>query len=341
LSLWRNDWLRQLTDLETLLLSLHLGDAPGPVRRFIALEYVRRVELFIAESYEQQIFRCPVHLSVGQEAVAVGVCSALKTDDHVLSTHRSHAHYLAKGGSLFSMLSELLGKQTGCCGGRGGSMHLFDKSVNFDGSIPIVGSSLSIAIGVGFVLKKRGESIAVSFQGDASYESGQFYESLNFAATFCLPILVVVENNGYSTYSPIRDRQPANFSLKGVAEAFGVRYLGATGDDVEQVREAVETAIGEVRKATPAIIELSTFRRYEHCGPNLDDNLGYRSSSEIESFASRDPVTVSLDAVSKAGHSLNLLDIRSVIHEYVEREFERAMSSPDAFDVSPGMFLEE
>lgn len=329
-----------MTDLETILRSLNLGGAPSSVQRLVALEYVRCVELLIAESYKQQIFRCPVHLSVGQEAVAVGVCSSLRPDDHVVSTHRSHAHFLAKGGSLFSMLSELLGKQTGCCGGRGGSMHLFDKSVNFDGSIPIVGSSLSIAVGIGFALKTRGKSIAVSFQGDASYESGQFYESLNFATTFCLPILVIIENNGYSTYSPIRDRQPANFSLKGVAEAFGAHYLGATGDDVEQVREAVEMAIEEVRNARPAIVELSTFRRYEHCGPNLDDNLGYRSSSEIESFMSRDPVTVSLNGVSRAGHSLNLVEIRSMVQAHVEREFERAKASPDAFEASPGMFLE-
>ena len=203
--------MTDLDKLRCLIQSKIDSSIVAKLESYIRLVFVREVELMIAEKYSDQIFRCPVHLSVGQEATAVGVCINLGTNDKVVSTHRSHAHYLAKGGSLFAMLCELMGKESGCCRGRGGSMHLFDKDQGFFGSVPIVGSSLPIAMGIAFAEKQlQTGNIAVAFVGDAAIETGQFHESLNFASTFDLPLLIVIENNGYSTYAPIMDRQPKN-----------------------------------------------------------------------------------------------------------------------------------
>jgi pyruvate dehydrogenase E1 component alpha subunit len=156
-----------------------------------------------------------VHLSIGQEAIAVGVSINLKLEDKVVSTHRSHAHYIAKGGDLFSMLSELIGSPLGCCKGRGGSMHIFDKSVGFMASVPIVGSSLPIAVGIALAEKQlNSENIVVAYVGDAALETGAFYESLNLAELKNLPILIVLEDNGYSTYSNKEVRWPDNKNVR-------------------------------------------------------------------------------------------------------------------------------
>ena len=192
--------MTDLDNLRHLVRSKIDSSTVTKLESFIRLAFVREVELMIAERYSEQIFRCPVHLSIGQEATAVGVCINLDTSDKVVSTHRSHAHYLAKGGSLFAMLCELMGKESGCCRGRGGSMHLFDKGQGFFGSVPIVGSSLPIAMGIAFAEKQmQTGNVTVAFVGDAAIETGQFHESLNFASTFELPLLIVIENNGYST----------------------------------------------------------------------------------------------------------------------------------------------
>ena len=163
------------------------------IQMFTNLQLIRSIELLISEKYSSQIFRCPVHLSIGQEAIAVGVSLNLKLDDKVVSTHRSHAHYIAKGGDLFMMLSELIGSPLGCCKGRGGSMHIFDKSVGFIASVPIVGSSLPIATGLALAEKQlNSKNIVVAFVGDAALETGAFYESLNLAALKNLPMLIII-----------------------------------------------------------------------------------------------------------------------------------------------------
>ena len=154
---------------------------------------IRMVEEKIIELYPSDVIQSPVHLSIGQEAIAVGVCSNLKREDKVISTHRSHAHYLAKGGDLASMFAEMMGKPSGCSLGRGGSMHLFDQKEGFFGSIPIVGSSLPIATGIAYAQKiGNKDQITVSFQGDAAFETGQFHESLNFISSFNIPILIIL-----------------------------------------------------------------------------------------------------------------------------------------------------
>ena len=294
------------------------------IQMFINLQLIRSVELLISEKYDTQIFRCPVHLSIGQEAIAVGVSINLQLEDKVVSTHRSHAHYIAKGGDLFSMLSELIGSPLGCCKGRGGSMHIFDKSVGFMASVPIVGSSLPIAVGIALAEKQlNSENIVVAYVGDAALETGAFYESLNLAALKNLPILIVLEDNGYSTYSNKEVRWPDNKNVRVTIEGMGINYYSGSGDDVDEINTQISEVIHNVRNNKPSLVHLDTFRRYEHCGPSMDDNLGYRKSEEITSYIKRDPIEIlgnkmiNLEIISKT----LLEDLAHKVNCYVEDTF--------------------
>ena len=170
---------------------------------------IRIVEESIAEHYPEQEMRCPVHFSIGQEAVAVGVCVHLDPSDHVFSNHRSHGHYLAKGGDLKAMVAEIYGKEAGCSRGFGGSMHLLDLKHGFLGAAPIVGSTIPIAVGSALTATvKEEDRVTVVFLGDGATEEGVFSESLNFAALKQLPVVFVCENNLYSVYSPLSVSQP-------------------------------------------------------------------------------------------------------------------------------------
>jgi pyruvate dehydrogenase E1 component alpha subunit len=294
------------------------------IQMFANLQLIRSIELLISEKYADQIFRCPVHLSIGQEAIAVGVSLNLKLEDKVVSTHRSHAHYIAKGGDLFMMLSELIGSPLGCCKGRGGSMHIFDKSVGFMASVPIVGSSLPIATGLALAEKYlNSKNIVAAFVGDAALETGAFYESLNLAALKNLPLLVVLEDNGYSTYSNKKVRWPDNKNVRSTIEGMGVNYYNGNGDDVEEIYNQVKNIISDVRNNKPSLVHLDTFRRYEHCGPGLDDSLGYRKSEEIKSYFTRDPIEILGNKLINSGviSEVLLKKLTNQITYYVEDIF--------------------
>ena len=294
------------------------------IQMFTNLQLIRSVELLISEKYADQIFRCPVHLSIGQEAVAVGVSLNLKLEDKVVSTHRSHAHYIAKGGDLFMMLSELIGSPLGCCKGRGGSMHIFDKAVGFMASVPIVGSSLPIATGLALAEKHLNlGNIVVAFIGDAALETGAFYESLNLVALKKLPILIVLEDNGYSTYSNKKVRWPDNKNVRETIEGMGITYYSGSGDDVEDIYAQIGNVISDVRNSKPSLVHLDTFRRYEHCGPSLDDRMGYRKSEEIESYIVRDPIEILGNKIISSGviSEILLKKLASQINYYVEDTF--------------------
>ena len=300
------------------------------LKLYAQMSFVREVEELIAEKYSEQIFRCPVHLSVGQEAIAIGVSSKLNVADKVMSTHRSHAHYLAKGGDLYAMFCELMGKDAGCCLGRGGSMHLIDKAQGFYGSIPIVGSSLPIAMGIALAEKQsKSNNVVVAFVGDAAVETGQFHESLNFISLMKLPILIVLENNGYSTYSPINDRQSKDRDLSATAKGFGIPYFSANGDEIESVLKLTKESLVLVRNSHPVLVEFSTFRRYEHCGPSFDDELGYRTESEIKTYFHRDPLGKFTEAlISEPNFSKISASIQSITRKYVVQVFDRALNAP-------------
>lgn len=248
-----------------------------------AMLRIRRIEEAIADRYPQEEMRCPVHLCIGQEAIAVGVCAALRSDDVVFSNHRAHGHYLAKGGSLNAMMAELYGRATGCCGGRGGSMHLIDLDVGFMGATPIVGGTVPLAVGAAWAAKLQGKNIVSTiFFGDGCIEEGVVHESMNFAALHKLPVIFVCENNQFSVYTRLEERQPQR-PIHRLAQGHGITVHAGDGNDVERVASLAAEAVAKARQGEgPQFMELSTYRWREHCGPNFDHELNYRSACEID-----------------------------------------------------------
>jgi pyruvate dehydrogenase E1 component alpha subunit len=251
---------------------------------------IRMIEEEIARKYGQGKMRCPVHLSIGQEIPAALAGYFKENGDTFVSSHRSHAHYLASGGSLRKMIAEIYGKVDGCSKGRGGSMHLFDKESGFMGSSAIVGNSIPVGVGIGYSFKLREvRSISFVFFGDGATEEGVFYESLNFAAVHGLPVIFICENNRYSVYTNLGPRQPAHRSIARVSESLGVPSKKLSDVEIEVAHMEFETAIAECRLGHgPRLVEIETYRKLEHCGPNDDDDLGYRPIEEIELWKKND-----------------------------------------------------
>jgi pyruvate dehydrogenase E1 component alpha subunit len=293
---------------------------------------VRRVEEAIAARYPEQQMRCPTHLSIGQEATAVGVCAALTADEIVLSGHRSHGHYLAKGGDLHRMIAELYGRATGCCKGKGGSMHLIDQSVGFLGAVPIVSSTIPIAVGAAFGHALRGEPRLVTvFFGDAAVEEGVTHEAFAFALLERLPVLFVCENNLYSVQTPLSARQPNTRSISDLARGHGMRSQSADGNDVFAVFELAQQLCAELRAgAGPAFVELATYRWLEHVGPYEDSSLGYRDQAEMDAWKKRCPVAHATERLKVSGVVDDpwLANAEQQISADVEAAFAHALQSP-------------
>ena len=243
---------------------------------------IRRTEEVIAEIYASDKVKSPVHLSIGQEAIAAGVCMALAPQDIIFSNYRGHAHYIAKGGDLKKMWAELYGKANGHAGGKAGSMHLADLSANFMPASAIVASAISNAVGYALALKQRGSTArVVCFHGDGATEEGVFWESMNFAALQKVPVLFICENNDYAIYSRQSARQ-AGSSIAEKAEAFGVKSLSANGLSSEAVYSLMAKAFElQTHAGGPVLVELSTYRWLDHVGPDDDHTLGYRPTTEL------------------------------------------------------------
>ena len=229
------------------------------------------------------------HLYVGEEAVAVGVCSNLLDDDYIVSTHRGHGHCIAKGVNLKYMMAELFQKKTGTNKGKGGSMHIADFTVGMLGACGIVGGGIPIATGSGLSIKLRETNqVATAFFGDGATNQGTFHESLNMASIWKLPVLYVCENNLYGMFTP------ASYALSvqdvsKKAEAYGIPGVTVNGMDVIDVYEATDLAVKRARKGMgPTLIECKTYRYYEHYGPSTDSF--YRTKEEIEKWKQRDPI---------------------------------------------------
>jgi TPP-dependent pyruvate/acetoin dehydrogenase alpha subunit len=256
-----------------------------------SLYRIRRVEEEIARMYPSDKIKSPVHLSIGQEAVAVAVCSALGPEDVIFCSYRSHAAYLAKGGDLNAMVAELYGKVTGCCKGKGGSMHLVDRSHGVMGASAVVGTTIANAVGYAYAVKLQRKSVVVvSFFGDGATDEGVFYESLNFAALKKLPIVFVCENNSYAIHTHQSQRQ-ARVDLTGRAESLGVP-ADRVEDDVFEVLERVSSAVERIRAGDsgPVLFECLCYRWKEHVGPNEDFHLGYRAREDAERWMAKDQV---------------------------------------------------
>ena len=288
------------------------------------------VEEALASYYVKQEIRCPMHLCIGQEAIAVGVISNLNSGDIVFSNHRAHGHYLAKGGSLNAMIAELFGRETGCCGGRGGSMHMIDESVGFLGATPIVGGTIPLAVGSAWAssLLLRDE-VTVVFFGDGCFEEGVIHEAMNFAALHKLPILFVCENNNFSVYTSLKYRQP-NREIYKIAAAHGLKSNVGDGNDIEVVYEISKFAIDAIRNGDgPQFLEFTTYRWKEHCGPNYDDELNYRSIEEIQAGLSRCPILkVKANLFALSSFSLDdILEMENEIKNEIEASFDFALKS--------------
>lgn len=307
-------------------------------RIYKTLLRIRMVEERIAEIYPEQQMRCPVHLSIGQEGIAAGVCEALEMKDTVMSGHRAHAHYLAKGGDLKKMIAEIYGRETGCCLGRGGSMHLIDLQANFRGSTPIVGGTIPIAVGLAWAAKMKNEKqVSVIFLGEGTTEEGVFHESLNFAELHKLRVLFICEDNLYSVYTPLDERQPER-SRTGIAKANGLYVDSGDGNKALEVYAKTQKALDYIRSDKgPAFLEFSTYRWREHCGPNYDNAIGYRTEEEFEMWKKKDPL-VQLEKIGKFTEQYKT-SLRSKLDTEISEAFEFAKQSsyPKKSDINPNL----
>lgn len=295
---------------------------------------IRLIEEAIAARYSEQKMRCPTHLSIGQELVPAIVSSFLTSDDKAYSSHRAHAHYLAKGGSLDALIAELYGKETGCTAGRGGSMHLTDLASGFVASTAIVGNSIPLAVGNALHQKLQSpEFLTAAYFGDGATEEGAFYESANFAVLKSLPVLFVCENNKYSVYSPLEVRQPEGRKIFELAEAIGLKSFHADGNDFEQSYKITEQAIAHIRSGQgPAFLEFDTYRHREHCGPNFDDDLGYRPQAELDEWLNNDPI-VNLE--SQLAATAGWTELKSTIHNDITSEIASAFEKAENANFAP------
>src|SRR5260221_11406106 len=267
------------------------GDAALNTKLYRSLYRIRRAEEEIARAYPTDKIKSPVHLSIGQEGVAVGVCEALEPSDVVFGSYRGHAMYLAKGGDLRRMIAELYGKMDGCARGKGGSMHLVDVARGAMGTSAVVGTTIPNAVGYAYAIMHRREPrVVVSFHGDGATEEGVFAESLNFAALKKLPILFVCENNRYAIHTHQHMRQ-ANDDIRGRVKGHGVPAHRIEENDVVALHSLCLDLISRIRNgAGPAFVECMTYRWLEHVGPGEDFALGFRERAEADTWKEGDPV---------------------------------------------------
>jgi TPP-dependent pyruvate/acetoin dehydrogenase alpha subunit len=252
-------------------------------RLYRQLHRIRRVEEEIVRIYPTDKIKSPVHLSIGQEAVAVGVCDHLRPSDILYGTYRGHAIYLAKGGNLDRMMAELYGKQDGLAAGKAGSMHLGDVGAGMIGTSAIVGTTLPLALGHAFALKRKtSDSIVCVFFGEGAMDEGVFHETANFAALKKLPVLFVCENNHYAIYSHVKDRMPA-VNICERAGAYRIPARRIAGGDIFAIHAAAAEAIAAVRGGGgPRFLECETHRWRDHVGPGEDLHIGYRSAESLK-----------------------------------------------------------
>jgi TPP-dependent pyruvate/acetoin dehydrogenase alpha subunit len=290
---------------------------------------IRAVEEGICAQYSHRNIRGPVHLSIGQEAMAVGVLSVCRPEDVAVSTHRDHAHYLAKGGRVGAMIDELYGLETGCSRGYGGSMHLFSREANFMGASAVLPGSTPVAVGLALGCKLDGHgAVSVGFSGDGAADEGSFFEALNLAAVLRLPVLFVCENNGLSTNTPLVARQ-AQTDISAKARAFGLKAESVDAVDVFAVRQAATGLLNHIRSTSdPAVLTLSADRLCAHVGPvskieEINPEAMLAAAGESET---RDPIVHCLGVIlgDLPERRADCLEILRAVPTNVAAEFRRA-----------------
>ena len=291
---------------------------------------IRRVEERILELLLQnRLSSTMCHVSIGQEAVAVGVCRSLAQGDYITSTHRGHGHFLARGGSMRALMAELMGRETGTCAGRGGSMHLVDPAIGHLGSNAVVGGHIPIAAGAALWSKLSGDGkVTASFFGDGATAEGIFHEAVNFAALWDLPLVFVVENNQYAMSLPW-SRSTVEPSMAKKAVGYGLAGLDVDGQDVEAVARAADEAVGRARSGDgPTLLGVHTYRFFGH---SRGDPSAYRDAEEEAQWKARDPLALAQTLLEELGINRDALEDldRAVLIE-IEEAVAFAESSPAA-----------
>lgn len=258
------------------------------------MKRIRLCEESLIEPISNGDIRCPVHLYSGEEAVATGVCAALEKNDYVFGNHRSHGHYLAKGGSMDAMIAEIYGKETGCSRGRGGSMHLIDPEKGVMGVAPIVAGTISLAAGAALASQiRKDKRVTVTFFGDGATGEGVLYEMLSFAGLKKLPLIFVCENNLYSTHLPVSEIR-VDSKISEIAKPFQIETYTADGNNVIEVYELAKKAVEKCRNNEgPVFLEFLTFRLRGHVGPNdtiKGTKTDIRPKAQIDSWKKNDPI---------------------------------------------------
>jgi TPP-dependent pyruvate/acetoin dehydrogenase alpha subunit len=292
---------------------------------------IRETENRIAEEYKNQKIRCPIHLSIGQESISAAMSGIYAKNDYVISNHRCHAHYISKSASLYKMISELYGLKEGCSKGVGGSMHLVDEKNNFIGSTAIVANSIPVGVGYayGLSLKKKKYRVFI-FLGDAATESGTFYESINFAILKKLNITFICENNFYSVYSGLKERQPANRKIFKMISSMGIKSCKIISNNPFVLFKKIKKFLS---KNSLSFIEIDTYRYVEHCGPNMDDDLNYRPRKEVAKWLSQDfyKRIFKNNLVAKSFSYYELFKIKKKISNEIDNVFLKAKMSKRSF----------
>ena len=312
-----------------------IPDPQIPDPQILAELHERMVRIRFFEEAAGRLFEANkipgfIHLYVGQEAVAAGVCVALRDEDQITSTHRGHGHLVAKGGDLKRMMAELMGKATGYCQGKGGSMHICDLDLNMLGANGIVGGGVPIAVGAGFANQYRGnETVSVAFFGDGTTNIGAFHEAANMAAALQLPVLFVCENNEYAEYTA-RERTMAIDDVVERAAAYGMPGHIVDGMDAVAVFEATKAALESIRAGGgPVFLECKTYRYFNHHGVQTL-GMKYRSDDEVTQWRARDAIDA-LEAAMIANGEATAADIenvRAAVASEVDAAIEFGEASP-------------
>jgi acetoin:2,6-dichlorophenolindophenol oxidoreductase subunit alpha len=305
-------------------------DTAGPVlteRLYRTIRLIRRFEERAIELVKSGDIVGGIHPYIGQEAIAAGVCAALRLDDIITSTHRGHGHVLAKGADPVRMLAELAGRSTGLNKGRGGSMHAADFRLGIYGANGIVGAGGPIAVGAAWAHRKAGtDRVAVSFFGDGAVNQGVFLECLNLAALWHVPVIFVCENNGYATTIPVQ--QIVSGTITGRATAFGIEALSVDGMDAEAVFQAASEAVARGRRGEgPTFIECHTYRFDAHHTWEHKARVNYRSAEEVAQGRSRDPVDIQGARIEAERRESIDAEVEQLLDEAVE--FARTSPRPD------------
>jgi pyruvate dehydrogenase E1 component alpha subunit len=297
---------------------------------FVVMNRIRIFEERVAELILAGEIKTPCHLCIGQEGVAAGVCAALTAEDYVWGAHRSHGHYLAKGGDVRALMAELFGKVTGCSRGRGGSMHIVAPPVGILGTVPLVAATIPLAVGAGLASRLRGDGrVSVAFFGDGATEEGHFHESLNFAALHRLPVVFVCENNFYSSHMTLADRRPRD-NIVEAAGLYGMPGSRVDGNDALEVYRAAVEAVDRARAGEgPSLLECRTYRWRGHVGPGWDLDVGVDRRQELREWMARDPIGRLRPHLVQAGVSeAEMEQVIADLHREVDDAVAYARESP-------------